>query len=227
MHVDLLQRSADKRTILNPEMEEYLKKRMMSIMLCTNWVCAGTYEDHEWVSERTIAQHAEEVMGMEMNYDIGIPCVVQWCMLWFSAPTRLNGTLEKQDIKIKQYHEAVTMVITHAILRPFGGEHTPRSCMLASVAKVLHRTHRKWRVNKEMEGWVMRWSLELLPFVDDDDSDECSDECLDRRLRISQWNPLVYVPPIKAAIAKPGFNWTLLIGATRGPSKKCMSSVFP
>ena len=37
--------------ILNVEMEEHLKKRMMSIMLCTNWVCAGTFEDHEWVSE--------------------------------------------------------------------------------------------------------------------------------------------------------------------------------
>ena len=36
--------------------------------------------------------------------------------------------------------------------------------------------NRKWRVNKEMEGWMMRGSLELLPFVDDDDSDECSDE---------------------------------------------------
>ena len=33
--------------VLNPEVEEYLKVRMMSIMLCTNWVCAGTFEDHE------------------------------------------------------------------------------------------------------------------------------------------------------------------------------------
>ena len=32
-------------------------------------------------------------------------------------------------------------------------------------------------------------------------------------------NPLVYVPMIKAAITKPGFIWTLLIGATRGLSK--------
>ena len=69
---------------------------------------------------------------------------------------------------------------------------------------------------------------------------------LGRRLRISQttWlstflereqnmvhvpsrrNPLVYVPPIKAAITKPGFIWTLLIGATRGPSTTSMSSTF-
>ena len=56
------------------------------------------YMNYEWVSESTLAQHVEEVMGMELDYKIGIPCVGQWCMLWFSAPTRLNRTLEKQDI---------------------------------------------------------------------------------------------------------------------------------
>ena len=38
---------------------------------------------------------------------------------------------------------------------------------------------------------------------------------------------LVYAPPIKAAITKPGFIWTLLIGATRGPSKVRMNHAFP
>ena len=36
--------------ILNQEQEEYLKERMMSIMLCTKWVCAGTFVDRDWVS---------------------------------------------------------------------------------------------------------------------------------------------------------------------------------
>ena len=39
-----------------PEMEEYLKRRLLSILQCVNWVCAGTFDDHEWVSESTIAQ---------------------------------------------------------------------------------------------------------------------------------------------------------------------------
>ena len=43
-----------------PKMEEYLKRRLMSIMLCMNWVCAGTFDDHEGVSESTITQHEEE-----------------------------------------------------------------------------------------------------------------------------------------------------------------------
>ena len=29
-----------------PEMQEYLKRRMLSIMLCVNWVYAGTLDDH-------------------------------------------------------------------------------------------------------------------------------------------------------------------------------------
>ena len=39
-----------------PEMEEYMKQRLMSIMICTNWVCAGTFDNHEWVSESTITE---------------------------------------------------------------------------------------------------------------------------------------------------------------------------
>ena len=38
---------------------------------------------------------------------------------------------------------------------------------------------------------------------------------------------LVHVPPIKVAITKNGFKWTLWIGTTGGPSKTFMSSTFP
>ena len=91
----------------------------------------------------TILQHEEEVMGTELDHEIGIPCAVQWCMLWFSAPTRLNRTLEKQGMKTAKYHETVSMAIAYAISRPLEGEHTPRSCILISVARILHKTHRK------------------------------------------------------------------------------------
>ena len=40
-------------------------------------------------------------MGMELDDEIGIPCVVQRCMLWFSAPTRLNQTLGR-DLKTQK-----------------------------------------------------------------------------------------------------------------------------
>ena len=128
---------------LGAEQEEYLKKRMLSIMICTNRVCAGVFVDHGWVSERTIIQHEEEILGLELNCKINVPCVVQWSLLWFSAPTELNNILGREQ-KIKKYHEVVDRAITYAISRPFRGRHTPRMGMLTSVARVLHNTHKKW-----------------------------------------------------------------------------------
>ena len=64
-----------------PKVAEYLKRRLLSIMLCLKWVCAGTPNDHEWVSESTTAlQGEDEVMGRELDYEKCVPCVVQWCM---------------------------------------------------------------------------------------------------------------------------------------------------
>ena len=119
--------------ILDLEQEEYLKKRMMSIMLCTNWVCAGT---HEWVSSRTIIQQEKEILSMALRSKIEVPCVVQWGLLWFSAPTDLNRILGS-NLKSKSI----------TIVRPFSGERTPKSCMLTSVVRVLQRTHKKEGVN--------------------------------------------------------------------------------
>ena len=84
---------------------------------------------------------------MVLDFRIDVPCVVQWRLLWFSAPTNLNRILG-HELKIKKYHEVVNGAIMDAIKRQFGGEHTPRSCMLTSVAKVLHRTHNKCGVRK-------------------------------------------------------------------------------
>ena len=47
------------------------------------------------------------------------------------------------ELKIKKYHEVVNSAIMDAIVRPFSGKRTPKSCMLTSVARVLQRTHRK------------------------------------------------------------------------------------
>ena len=101
---------------------------MLSIMLCTNWVCAGTFDDHEWLSESTISQHVEEMLGTERDYGFDVPCVVQWSLLRFSAHTRLNEILE-QEFKIKKkYHDVVDKAITEAILRPEVNTHRGRAC---------------------------------------------------------------------------------------------------
>ena len=44
------------------EMQERLKRSMLY------WVCAGTFDDHDWVSESTIAEQEEEVMGRDLDH---------------------------------------------------------------------------------------------------------------------------------------------------------------
>ena len=82
----------------------------------------------------------KEVMGRDLDHELCFPCVVQWSMLWFSAPTRLNQTVEDDEIKIAKYHEVVDVATTETMTLPCGASHTPRTCMLTSVAAVLHRT---------------------------------------------------------------------------------------
>ena len=121
--------------ILDKEQEEYLKKRIMSIMLCTNWVCAGTFVDHEWVSSRTNIQQEEEISSMALEYKIEVPCVVHWSLLWFPAPTNLNRILGS-DLKIKKVSRCRQKSYHARYVRPFSGERTPESCMLTSVNTV-------------------------------------------------------------------------------------------
>ena len=47
-------------------------------------------------------------MGRNLYHDLCIPCVVQWSMLWFSAPTRLNHTMEDDELKNRTVPMAIT-----------------------------------------------------------------------------------------------------------------------
>ena len=48
--------SLSERRVLLQKCRSNLKRRILSVMLCVNWVCAGNFEGHEWVSESTIAE---------------------------------------------------------------------------------------------------------------------------------------------------------------------------
>ena len=109
------------------------------------------------MSESTITQHEEEVMGMELITKSGIPCVVQWCMLVVFSTYKVELNIGKTRFKNQKNHEAVNMAITDASSRPFWrGAHTQIVHVGISGKGPYTKTHRKWGVTKEMEGWMMR-----------------------------------------------------------------------
>ena len=85
--------------MLDRVQEEYVRKRIMSIMLCTKM---GLCRE----SSRTIFQLEEEILSMVLDFKIDVPCVVQWSPLWLSAPTDLNRFMGG-ELEIKKYHEVV------------------------------------------------------------------------------------------------------------------------
>ena len=94
-----------------------------------------------------------------------------WCngvYFGFSAPTELYNVLGREQ-KIKKYHEVVNRAITCAISRPITRRHTPRMGTFTSVARVLHNTHRTWRVKEELEWWMTKENLVTSSSSDDDE----------------------------------------------------------
>ena len=71
----------------------------------------------------------EEELLVDLDYELDIPCVVRWFMLWFSAPSRLNQTFDGEGKHNVKYHEVVDVAITETISLPFGGSHTPQRCL--------------------------------------------------------------------------------------------------
>ena len=131
-------------------------------------VCAGTFDGHGWVSESTsVMQEGEDVMGRELDYEICIACSVQWWMLWLSAPTRSNQTLEDEEIKSRSTTKLWTWR-SHGLWRfAHANVHVDNGrCGLYG------KPHKDWDVKRELKGCGMEGSLMLLPFVDDGGSEE-------------------------------------------------------
>ena len=105
------------------ETQEYLKQRMLFIMLSANRVCEEAFEGHEWVSELTISMQEEEVL-VDLDYELENPCVVQWIMPWFSAPSRVDPTFDGDGIKIVKYHEVVTVGLPKRSFCPLRFSHS-------------------------------------------------------------------------------------------------------
>ena len=106
--------------------QEYLKRRMLSILESVNWVCEDALEEHEWVSPLTnsLKEEEEEVLLAELDYEIDIP----WCgtmeisLVYCSLMT--NAKLDVEKTRLAKYHEDTNVANEAAIKAPCGGRDT-------------------------------------------------------------------------------------------------------
>ena len=107
-----------------------------------------------------------------VNSDIEIPCVVQWGMLWFSAPTSLNNDLLNDGVILEKQTETINWAFHNASFLPCWWMNPPRSCFLRSIRAVLEgMTEWVWNPQREMKGWELGGRPDLVPENEDDKLD--------------------------------------------------------
>ena len=95
------------------------------------------------------------------NYDIEVPCVVQWRMWCYSAPTSLNNDLLNDEIILENTTEWSKWPPTHPSRDP-KGEFTRRR-----LPSWKHRGW-VWKPEKEMNGWYLGRKPDLLRMMTTD-----------------------------------------------------------
>ena len=88
-------------------------------------MCDDALDEHVWVWEQTMSLQEAEVLESQ-QYDLEFPCIVQWGMLWFSAPTSLNGELLNEGDIFGKHGEAVNFAFHNVLGAPYFWDNTPR-----------------------------------------------------------------------------------------------------
>ena len=69
-----------------------------------SWVTEDFLWEHEWIMETNVTSK-ENVILEALNYDVDVPCPLQWGLLWFSAPRNLNRKFVNWSSKIHRHNQ--------------------------------------------------------------------------------------------------------------------------
>ena len=109
------------------------RQMLVIIMECVSWVCEDALWEHEWVTEPNVLWKENDMLE-ELNCDLDVPCPLQWGLLWFFSPSRLNRKFEHDGTIIAKYRETVNMSIEITLTAPFDGL---RTCSLRAESVLL------------------------------------------------------------------------------------------
>ena len=140
-------------------------------MEAVNWVCDDALDDHVWVDEQTISCQEAKVLEAS-DFDIEVPCVVQWSTLWFSSPTNLNWRFLDGGTIIENYNEVINLAVVATFSLAFREMLTPRICFFFFEIRCVlycadHREMRRWG--------LAEWPV-LLPYDGDSEDDLCDEK---------------------------------------------------
>ena len=106
VHVDVHQGCSVRRTQKRPTLGLPTCTRNLSV----SWVTEDFLWDHEWITETRVTMK-ENLILEARHYDIEVPCLLQWALLWFSAPTNLNRKFLNNGARVAKPRDTVSSAI--------------------------------------------------------------------------------------------------------------------
>ena len=103
-------------------------QRILSIIVkSVSWVTEDSLWEHEWITEANVTLKENDILEA-LNYDIDVPCQLQWGLLWFSAQSNLNRRFVNNGTKVAKFRDTVSSAVELTCNIAFDGAHTPRVC---------------------------------------------------------------------------------------------------
>ena len=82
-----------------------------------------------------------------LNYDIEVPCPLQWALQYLNRKFANNGT------QVAKFRDTVSSAVEFTCNIAFDGAHTPRECFLRAVTIFLcYAPDRDRKLEEEMQG---------------------------------------------------------------------------
>ena len=132
-----------------------LRQMPTFIMESVSWVTEDFLWGHEWVTEPNVHWKENDILEA-LNYDIEVPCPLQWALLWFSAPSSLNRNFVNNGTKVAKFRDTVSSAIELTCNIAFDGAHIPRACFSRAVTVFLcYAPDKDWDMEEEMQGWCV------------------------------------------------------------------------
>ena len=123
-------------------------------MESVSWVTEDFLWEHEWITETNVTSK-ENVIMEALNYDIDVPCPLQWGLVWFSAPTNLNRKFVNNGTTVEKIRDTVRSAIELTCNIALGGALTPKGVLFLRAVSILscHAHDEDWNLEEEMQGW--------------------------------------------------------------------------
>ena len=159
--------------------------KQSSAMAKITWMFAGTRkvskygsyqsgmytsaENHRWVSEFPLVQQENKILEV-LDSNIDVPCIVQWWILWYSAPTSLNDDFLNDDVILETHNKGNNTAFETAFDFPSTQTQTPRTCFLEAQRLMLMICTFGWvRIpERELTGGDIGGRPDLPPQNEDD-----------------------------------------------------------